>query len=190
MPRRKNKRADEQSDPASSQSEDENYDNNHNKNYKQLDPEIIMNRQLLLEKIKIFKMIHENKDPDGKSLSNEKRMDSLNEIQTLFDNSGYKTTLDQHMIRSTNIRWLTYKEDMEYWELWDKKEEYLSRNSRSREREADRFRALNRMEPYRSRSRSRSRGRSMDEFRIRQRDRSRDRNGRYEEERRNKEQVK
>ena len=179
----------DQLDPETSQSEDEDYDNNHNKNHKKMNPaEINMNKQLLLEKIKIFKMIHEKECPDGKSLSNEKRMESLNEIQTLFDNLGFKTTLDQYMIRSTKVRWLTYKEDMEYWQLWDKKEEYLNRNSRSREREADRIRALKHMEFHRSRSRSRSRGRSIDEFRDR--DRSRDRYGRYEDERRNKEQVK
>ena len=63
-----------------------------------------------------FKMIHENKCADGKSLSNETRMESLNEIQTLFDKIGYKTSLEQHVIRSTKVRWLTYKEDMEHWE--------------------------------------------------------------------------
>ena len=31
---------------------------------------------------------------------------------------------------------------MEYWQLCDKKEEYLNRNSRSREREADKIAAL------------------------------------------------
>ena len=40
---------------------------------------------------------------------------------TLFDQIGYKTSLEQYMIRSKKIRWLTYNEDMKYWDLWDKK---------------------------------------------------------------------
>ena len=90
------------------------------------------------------------------------------------------------MIRSTKIRWLTYKEDAEYWNAWDKKEEYLNRNTRRREAEADKITALRHVDFQRSRSRSR--GRSMDNFRDIQRDRSRDRYGKYkdEEERRNK----
>ena len=31
------------------------------------------------------------------------------------------------MIRSTKIRWLTYKEDAEHWDSWDKKKEYLKK---------------------------------------------------------------
>ena len=58
------------------------------------------------------------------------------------------------MIRSTKIRWSTYREDMENWEFWDKKEECLNRSSRSREREADKIRALRQVEFRRSRSRS------------------------------------
>ena len=92
MPRRK--RMDEQSDSVS-QSEDEDYDKGHNKNHKEIDPEEIkMAKQLLLEKIKTFKMIHEKKCPDGMTLSHETRMKSLNEIQTLFENCAYKTSLD------------------------------------------------------------------------------------------------
>ena len=58
-------------------------------------------------------MMHENKCAVGKTLSNESRIKSLNEIQTLYDEVGCKTSLNQHMIRSTKIRWLTYK-DMEH----------------------------------------------------------------------------
>ena len=65
-------------------------------------------------------------------------------IQTLYDKIGHKTPLDQCMIRSTNVGWLTYIEDMEYWELWDKKEECLNETSRSKEREADKIRAIRR----------------------------------------------
>ena len=92
------------------------------------------------------------------------------------------------MIRSTKSRWLTCKEDIEHWELWDEGEEYLNRNSRSRERESDKIRALRHVE-FR-RNPSRFRGRSIDNFRDVSRDRSRDRCGKYEDERRNKEHVK
>ena len=83
------------------------------------------------------------------------------------------------MIRSTKIRWLTYKEDMEHLQSWDKKEEYLNRNSRSRVREAVEFR----------RSRSRSRGISIDNFGDISRDRSRDGCGKFKDESRKTEQV-
>ena len=59
-------------------------------------------------------MIHKNKCADGKQSSGETRIKSLNEIQTLCDEIGHKTSLDQTMIRSTKIRLLTYKEAMEY----------------------------------------------------------------------------
>ena len=77
-------------------------------------------------------MIQENKCADGKSSSSESRIKSLNEIQTLYDKIGHKTSLDQCMIRSIKIRLLTFKDDVKYWELWDKKEEVLNGNSRSR----------------------------------------------------------
>ena len=80
MPKRRNKRMDEQSNSAASQSEDENYDDGHSKNHKKIEPaEVNMAKQVLMEKIATFKMIHENKCADGKSLSNESR-----KIQTLY----------------------------------------------------------------------------------------------------------
>ena len=54
-------------------------------------------KQLLLEKMATFKMIHENKGADGKALSKETRMKSLNEIQALFDKIRHKTSLDQKL---------------------------------------------------------------------------------------------
>ena len=150
---------DEQSDSAASQSEDENYDHGH----KKINPaEVNVAKQLLLEKIASFKMINENKCAHGKSSSNESRMESLNKIQTLYDNIGNKTSLDEFMIRSTKISWLTFKKDVQHWGLCDKKEEYWNKNSRSRERGADKIRALRHVE-FR-RSRSRSSGRSIDSF--------------------------
>ena len=133
-------------------------------------------------------MKHEKKGAHTKSSSNESRTKSLKKIQTLYDKIGYKTPLDDYMIRSTKIRWLTCKEDMELWELWDKKEECLNNNRRSREREANKIRALRHVEFRRSRSRSRRR--SIDNFIDISRDKSRDRYGKYENKRRNKEQDK
>ena len=52
----------------------------------------------------MFAMIHENKCADGRSSSNESRMESLKEIQTLYDKIGCKTSLDEHMIRPTKAR--------------------------------------------------------------------------------------
>ena len=106
MPKRRNKRMDEHSDSAASQSEDGNYDNGHNENHKKIEPEEVnVTKQLLLEKIALLKMMHENKCAEGKSSSNDSRIKSSNEIQTLYDKIGYKTSLDQCMIRSTKTRW-------------------------------------------------------------------------------------
>ena len=58
------------------------------------------------------------------------------------------------MIISTKLKWLTHEEDMECWNVRAKKEEYLNRNSRSKEREADKIRALRHVEFQRSRVRS------------------------------------
>ena len=51
-------------------------------------------------------MIHENECEDGKALTSETRIKSLNDIQTLYDEIGHKPSLEQHMIRPTKIRWL------------------------------------------------------------------------------------
>ena len=40
-------------------------------------------------------------------------MECFKQIETLYKHSGHKTSLDNYMIRSTKIRWLTYKENME-----------------------------------------------------------------------------
>ena len=95
MPKRRNKRINEQSNSAASQSEDKNYDSSQNENHEKIDPAEVNNaKQLLLEKMTIFKLTHENECADGKASSNETRMESSNEIQTLFDKIGHKTSLD------------------------------------------------------------------------------------------------
>ena len=119
MAKRRNKRLDEQSDSAASQSEDENHDDNpyHKKNHEEIDSsDVNTSKQLLLEKKAIFKMNHENKCAYAKSTSSKSWVESLNEIQTLYDEIGHETSLDQYVIRSTKTRWLTCKEDMEHWE--------------------------------------------------------------------------
>ena len=87
-------------------------------------------------------MILENKCDNDETMSSKRRIKSLNKIETLYDKIGHETSLHQHMIRSTKVRWLTYEDDINYCELWDKKEEYLNRNSRSTEKKADKIRAL------------------------------------------------
>ena len=59
-----------------------------------------------------------------------------------YDKIAHKTSLDQYLIRSTKIKRFTSKEVMELWDVRDEKEEYLNGNSRSREREADKIKAL------------------------------------------------
>ena len=59
-------------------------------------------------------MIHGNKCADGKSSSGKSTIKSINKIQTLYDKIRHKTSLDQYMIRSTKIKWLTYKEDIKH----------------------------------------------------------------------------
>ena len=67
-------------------------------NHKKIDPaEINKAKQLLLEKMATFKMMHENKGADGKALSKKTRMESLSEIHALFDKIGHKTSLDQKL---------------------------------------------------------------------------------------------
>ena len=51
---------------------------------------------------------------DGKSISNKSSMEGLKEIQTLYEEIGCKTPTGECMIRSTKIRWLTCREDMEH----------------------------------------------------------------------------
>ena len=93
-----------------------------------------------------------------------------------------------------------YREDIKYWELWDQKELFMKKHSRSKAREEDRIRSLDRGAVGNHRSRSRSRGRSRiddnfrdilrDRSRERSRDRSRDRDGNNDDDKKRKEQVK
>ena len=66
--------------------------------------------QIVLEKIAIYKMIHEIKREDAKAITSEARMEGLNEIQTLHDEIGNSSSFKDHMIISTKVRWLTYEE--------------------------------------------------------------------------------
>ena len=133
-------------------------------------------KKQVLEKIDLFKMIHENKCEDGKDISAEARVELLNEIKASYDELDQQLELEDYVVRV--LRWKTYREDLKYWELWDKKEEFIRKNGRSRDREKDRTRSRYRQDDrdnYRSRSRSRSR----DRIRVDnvQRNRSRDNNG-------------
>ena len=147
-----------------------------------------IDKQQVINKIEIFKMIHENKCEDGKEMTAEARIKSLNEIKALYDELEEQLSLEIYIIRV--LRWKTYREDLKYWETWDKKEEFIRKNSRSKDRDNDKIRSRNRRRDndYRSRSRSRDRSRRDD----RRRDRSRERNGYVDDDddRNNKERVK
>ena len=149
-----------------------------------------VDKQHVLEKITIFRMIHENKCEDGKDISARTRLESLNEIKALYDNLGLPMALEVYMVRI--VRWISYRKDLKYWELWDKKEEFLRKNSRSKERERDRIRSRDRRSVRNDRSRSRSRDRLEINDRRRERSRERDNDGNEdsEDERKGKERVK
>ena len=65
------------------------------------------------------------------------RMDSFDQMATLSDEIRNKTSLEQSMIRSTKVKSSSYREKMEYWELWDEKEEFMKRSSRIGKRGAE-----------------------------------------------------
>ena len=56
--------------------------------------------------------ILENKCKVGKAITSEVRIESLNEIQTLYTEISHGPTLKDYKIRSTRVRWLTYREDV------------------------------------------------------------------------------
>ena len=128
------------------------------------DANISDDKQEFLDKVEIFRMMHENKCEDGKDILKETRIKDLNDLKALYDNLNYDISFAEYMVRSTLIRWLTFDEDMKYWRLWDKKEELMVKRRRNKARERDRLKALERKKDdghrSRSRSRSRSRGRS------------------------------
>ena len=79
-------------------------------------------------------MIYENECEDGKASSSKTRIIGLNVFQTSCDGINHETSLDEYMLRSPKFRWLTCKEGMERWKSWDKKQEFINRRSKSRER--------------------------------------------------------
>ena len=132
-----------------------------------------VDKQYVVEKIEIFRMIHEDKCEDGKQITSEARVKSMNEIKMRYEQLGLKLSLEDYIIRI--LRWKTYREDMIFWERWDKKEEFIRKNSRSKERDDDRNKSRNRRRDFNYRSRSRSRDRSRRD--DRRRDRSNERDG-------------
>ena len=146
-------------------------------------------KQQVQEMIEMFRMIHENKCDDGKKITAASRKQTLEEIQTLYDELDEQLSLEVYMVRV--LRWKTYREDIKYWKIWDKKEEFIRRNSRNKNRNMDRKNRDEDDNNSRSRSRSRSRDRGRN---VRRRDRSRERNhngyGDIDEDRRRKERVK
>ena len=82
------------------QNDDEDRYRNHNRKNSE---EVLVQetaRQLLLEKIAIFKLIHEKKCDDGKAISRDTRMECFKEIETLYKQSGHKASLDDWINKS------------------------------------------------------------------------------------------
>ena len=202
-------------DILSSDSEDEHQENNHNKKKQKAkknkypdsgsdwepeeqtvredevldDDNMAECRNTFFDNLEIFKMVHQNKNEDGRVLSKEERTESHEKLKRLFNKCNYDLSFANFMIRSSLVRWTTFKEDMKYWETWDKKEEFL-RKSRSRSRQQDKDKALRRNnKDRRSRSRSRGSSRNSNYYREESEDDSGDRYS-DKEERKRKEQVK
>ena len=76
-----------------SSNNDEFYRNHNGKN-----PEVPLDqetaRQPLLDKMALFKLIHENICDDGKAISTDARMECFKEIETVYEQSGHKAWLD------------------------------------------------------------------------------------------------
>ena len=58
----------------------------------------------MLDKIAIFKLLHENECEDGKMITSE--------IEELYDDLDYGISLGEFMIRSTKVRWLMYSQSL------------------------------------------------------------------------------
>ena len=123
MSKRRKKTINEKSDSAMSQTDGDNHENDHTKKAGTIEStDINASKQSLLRKISIFKMIHENKREDGKALTSETRIKTLNEIQTLSDEMGHKTSLEDYMIGSIKVRRLTYRRQGILETMGEKKE--------------------------------------------------------------------
>ena len=75
-------------------------------------------------------------------IASETRMKSLNEMQTLCDETGHETSLEEYMIRSAKVRWSIKREDLECWSFWDEKEEFMDGPGSSRARQTDKIKSL------------------------------------------------
>ena len=81
MWKRKKKIISDQSDSASGQSDDDNHDNKHNTKDAAMESlDTSASKQLLLEKIAIYKLMQKNKFEDGKAMTREARLKSSNEF--------------------------------------------------------------------------------------------------------------
>ena len=111
-----------QSKSSLSQSGDDDYNNNPNQMYT---TKILMDmdasKQLLLDKVTIYKLMHEIKCEDGKTITSEARMKSLNEIKMSCNDLVYGVALKEFIIRSTEVKWETHAEEAKHRESWDQK---------------------------------------------------------------------
>ena len=144
-------------DTSSSEEDDHRNSDNHNKSDKA--PRVPVDKnspgEKFLESLFIFRMMHENENQDGERLSSKQRANYVEKLKESYKTIGSLLEFKDYVIRSSRVRWTSFENDMKYWELYDKKEEYLKRISKDdKDKDARRIRRKNKA---RSRYRSRSR---------------------------------
>ena len=80
-----------------------------------------------LENLFIFRLMHENWNADGKQLSGEQRLNYIEKLQESYKTLGSSLSFKDYVSRSSRVRWTSFENDMKYWELYDRKEDYLKR---------------------------------------------------------------
>ena len=132
-----------------------------------------------LDSLCIFRMMHENRNEDGKQLSGEQRLKYIERLQESYKTIDSSLSFKDYIIRSSKVRWTSFEDDMKFWELYDRKEDFLRKI-----KEKKGSREIRRDNRSRSSSRSRSRSRSRDRnHNYNKRDRRRDRRDRGRNER-------
>ena len=63
---------------------------------------------------------------------------------TTFNELNFGGPSNEFTIGSSKLRHSTFREDVKCWKIWDEKTEFMKRNNKSRVREADKIKALDR----------------------------------------------
>ena len=170
------------SDNDTSDNEDnrqENFDNNDSEEPLRIPIDNDFPGSKFLESLCIFRMMHENGHHDGERLSGKQRKNYIDKLKESYKTLGSSLEFKDYIIRSTRVRWTSFEKDMKYWELYDKKEDYLKRITRKQDDDDKDDRNIRRKVRRRSRSRSRSRSRDRNHnYKRRNERRSRDKDER------------